>query len=1225
MTEQEFVDSLSRQESDILDFKSKQYDFSGTNKEEKQNKRAKFIKDIICMANTPREGPAHIVLGVKLYSDGTKEMKGITEHIDDADLQTKVSGWVHPHPCFTYEPIRYKNKVYGVISVPPVRNIGPYYYNKDAIGNILIPHRVYLRRSSQNATASQEEQKAVYAWFLESGYNGLLPTIDSATYPWDYFMKLVENFNPRRSFALVLSPLSSDFKSTYISALAGVNWFFVADFDPGSASDGAFAASREILENRRALHLLTKGDSVNFSPRNATYWYLARGIEGRGETLATGKWLDWHRAYSLDLHDKVSAFSKVVQRPITIIVFWYSQSLSRYLNSFLEIAVPPLGSGVDIIIVSDEGDTFKTMGQDYGAKVVQIPLHHLLGGLREFTAKSSNKSSAAVVIPSSTGANIELEAKVVGWIEEELEIVHPNLGRRPPADASGVNEFLRGKPISWFDLALHMDVERDLEPKLHRQVEVLLQKRRTVRVNLYHEPGSGGSTLARRVVWDLRNDYPCVVLHRCHPKQTVERLQKLFSISGNSLIVLAEGNRLSEKQSDELATLLSSRNIPAVILQVLRRFEKPSSLSENSHYLEAVLTLGELYRFENILCRDIPDRAAAIKKSVGSKLDVEKTPFYLGLVAFEKNFVSLPTYIERHFEHLNDIQRKALIYLSLAHFYGQLPLDAQMFAGLFELPPNKSVDLTNVFSEYALRLLVKTDAVSWRPAHQLIAGEFLEQALSLGLDDRRLWPNSLSDVALEFAEFCAQCDGDKWESVSDLLQRVFIYRGETEMLGTVSAGTNLFAKIIMDIPVDEGRLRVFIRLTELYPENSHFWAHLGRFYANQLRQHDKAITAIDKALALHDQDHVVHHMKGMVLRNWMYDLIRRSEPLDEVIARAKQASESFQKAREMSPDDDYGFISEVQLITKLLDYGAKTSGRNAILVTANHQDNWFRESFDVAENLLEEVKRKRQSEKENEYESRCRADLDFLYGKHGEALQTWQNLLDRRTTYAPPIRRQIIRTLLVRSKQSWELMPDRDVERSLDLLQKNVIEEPNDGRNIRLWLQALRASNKSLPIEDVIEKIAYWASTTASFEANYYLYILYALNAIDGSSLAIERCENALEKCRYQTKYRRDRRKSYEWLGLGKGLNGLVHQDALGSWNHNTNFWQHTQRLRRQNGIIINIRGPEAGTIEVAGLKAFFVPGVSGHSFGEAENRRVSFFLGFSFDGLRAWSVEDAF
>jgi hypothetical protein len=48
---------IARSELRTLDFKLEPYDFSGATREEKDRKRAEFAKDIICMANTPRDEP----------------------------------------------------------------------------------------------------------------------------------------------------------------------------------------------------------------------------------------------------------------------------------------------------------------------------------------------------------------------------------------------------------------------------------------------------------------------------------------------------------------------------------------------------------------------------------------------------------------------------------------------------------------------------------------------------------------------------------------------------------------------------------------------------------------------------------------------------------------------------------------------------------------------------------------------------------------------------------------------------------------------------------------------------------------------------------------------------------------------------------------------------------------------------------------------------------------
>lgn len=72
-------------------------------------------------------------------------------------------------------------------------------------------------------------------------------------------------------------------------------------------------------------------------------------------------------------------------------------------------------------------------------------------------------------------------------------------------------------------------------------------------------------------------------------------------------------------------------------------------------------------------------------------------------------------------------------------------------------------------------------------------------------------------------------------------------------------------------------------------------------------------------------------------------------------------------------------------------------------------------------------------------------------------------------------------------------------------------------------------------------------------------------------------------------------------------------------------FWESVDALTRLRGRIAAIDGPQKGRIELnGGVGAFFVPAKSGFHFGRDENRLVDCYLGFSYDGPRAWDVRVA-
>ena len=83
-----------------------------------------------------------------------------------------------------------------------------------------------------------------------------------------------------------------------------------------------------------------------------------------------------------------------------------------------------------------------------------------------------------------------------------------------------------------------------------------------------------------------------------------------------------------------------------------------------------------------------------------------------------------------------------------------------------------------------------------------------------------------------------------------------------------------------------------------------------------------------------------------------------------------------------------------------------------------------------------------------------------------------------------------------------------------------------------------------------------WRAEPGSVDAAYYAYVRNALTAMDGSRLALQGYEQYWEECRELTRFRRNRDRSYEWLGEGPGISRLVHQSRLGDWDRELGFWK---------------------------------------------------------------------
>ena len=79
MTEAQFESILERHEGPQLDFKREVYRLTG-------DAAGDLIKDVLSMANTPREGDSHIIIGVKKHADGTFDLFGLPESPDDYEF-----------------------------------------------------------------------------------------------------------------------------------------------------------------------------------------------------------------------------------------------------------------------------------------------------------------------------------------------------------------------------------------------------------------------------------------------------------------------------------------------------------------------------------------------------------------------------------------------------------------------------------------------------------------------------------------------------------------------------------------------------------------------------------------------------------------------------------------------------------------------------------------------------------------------------------------------------------------------------------------------------------------------------------------------------------------------------------------------------------------------------------------------------------------------------------
>jgi tetratricopeptide (TPR) repeat protein len=1229
MKEELFATLLQRFESDVLDFKLEHHNVTAPDPKQRERKRAQFAKDILAFSNVWRDEPRHIVIGVKPQSDGTFLMQGVSEHVDSADLVRALDGLVHPCPHFDYIPVEHDGKHFGIIEIKADRSIGPFFAVKDVGGGdgaaelLLRKNALYCRRASVNVEANREEQKAIWAWFSDTRNQSFIdyPSDDA----WARFVELSQITSPAQNFVLLLA-LSDSARDARLTNLAGIDWSLVIDLDPASQLFGALKHSHDRLARRRAVHVLTLDGKLLGEPGRSTCWYFPAGLQTTVDPIPELRFRDWVSRFGRAAAQMLEQIAAACSGPTSVIILCEDSTKAQLVRRLAEEITANFGERATCIALTSRVEDWSNLEREEIASIIPMAIGNFLDGLEAQARAAEMGSEEVIQLPGVGGVPKDIAGEVLAFLEEDLELVHLAAGNRLADGDRPIRQFLTGGQISWFELGLQADVEREKLPELLRITQQDLFQRRSSRINLYHEPGSGGSTIARRVVWLCHQKYPCVVLRRCSARETAARIARIYQITGQSVLILREGSDVPETEADQLANLLAGARLPSVLLQVLRRYTPPTS-GMRSTFLAAQLTTVEAERFRAALTHEVPSRRSVLDALVRGSVS-ERRPFLFGLAAFADEFAGLRPYVQNHLREIPAAQIKVLQFLALAHDYGQQTLAASHFAEMLQVPPSRPVIFEKLLSEQARGLLVEHAPGRWRPLHQLVSGEILELTLSSGSADTRLWKAQLGELARAFVRFCRTTAPVPPDELQAIVEQVCVRRNDAELLSGVSAGENRFSRLVSELPTADAKLMLFEQLVDEFPDNPHFWAHLGRYYSIGRKDFGKAEEAIDRAIVLNEGDHVLHHMKGMVLRNLAFQLITGKEPLAAIVSAAKRAADCFQTARNLAPNEDYGYISDAQMTIRILDYAR--GAQNAVTALANETvDPWLREGFERVEDLLSTVREQRRGQAPNGYEEECRAQLDVLYGAHDQALQRWDQLLQRKTpsgqplVYAPSIRRQIVWVQLARCERQWDQLSPKHLQRSLDLLEANIQQEPDDDRNIRLWLQGARFLTPPPALSAAADRVATWRMRGDSLDAIYYLYVLKVLEALDGSAIAADDASKNIEICKTKAGFRRDRTHSFEWLSDGQGLRRLAHQDQLGGWDNEADFWRNTKPLLRIQGTVTRINAPQSGEITIRwGMKVFFVPAQAGMSYGQDENRLVTFFLGFSYEGLRAWSVQ---
>lgn len=255
--------------------------------------------------------------------------------------------------------------------------------------------------------------------------------------------------------------------------------------------------------------------------------------------------------------------------------------------------------------------------------VVGMPWTHISQTFKQLTG---SKRSSRCEIPTSTGAFCYLKEKKKNELCD-LEILSRNECEnqewsndefaRENLRQEEEEKFYKGGDVSWWNFwfADHV-LKRDVHDRLKDKVlDALAGKKldddnKIGLVNIFHQPGAGGSTTARHILWDLKDNFRCCIVKQI-TEQTIDQVTAFRSYEETDdpkpLLVLIE-NRDDEKVAEisallqHRARIIARRNndvkVFCVLLLCTRRANIPA-IGKSSEALKHELSQKELQWFSN--------------------------------------------------------------------------------------------------------------------------------------------------------------------------------------------------------------------------------------------------------------------------------------------------------------------------------------------------------------------------------------------------------------------------------------------------------------------------------------------------------------------------------------------------------------------------------------------------------------------------------------------------
>lgn len=833
-------------------------------------------------------------------------------------------------------------------------------------------------------------------------------------------------------------------------------------------------------------------------------------------------------------------------------------------------------------------------------------------------------------------------------------------------------EFYKGGEATWSDIAKHRAL-RLLEDRDYQNIKNRLEKLmdesspRIKTMRLIHGAGTGGTTLSKRILWDLKQSVPCVRLKKYVP-DTVSMLLEVCKKTGKRVLMTVEQGStvITDDELNILAHQVNAENGKLLILLITRSTDPTTRrpLREEREGKDVLVRLIDtmpariardfLEQFSKYAAqRSNPaERVRRLEAITGDDDNDQRTPFFYGFYAFQEEY-NLLDRLQSTVAICTQNQRELLNCLALVTAYSQnicvafseLPIILDMEddgSGMMNLYVMKD----NLPTAISKLMVIRPDGC--RLCHPIIAEKLL--LLLHSTEDQHAAMNDVVYPAIcSYVQTLYNIYRGGNDRVDIILKELVIDRAYID----ADDKKTKFSPLVEAIPKWRDKEALFRLLIEKFPEKPHYYNHLARLLAfgdvgaQITPQYEAAVEEAEQAIKVAERAGVptpTHRTTlGCIYGQWLIHNIREatrnklrgrfaqkcSDLIDDIKVLYSLAREEFEHARKESEiHDSFNYFPQIHMEYQIIEQLIKFDhGRTIQQLIAQEPSfkAWYDEHFSIATELMLQMR-----DLQNNNPSLLKQAREGLGRISENSLNCikadLRGLLNSNAAGYKRRRRALIYGAFVTNGCQWNGLDKGTCELAEESLRNNFIDSDDGHKNadVETWFELYRRCSYFNAAEAQHILAAYMEG---GYKKNYLLFllafILWESGAAGASPSAVDACirEAQLLARQYGVNTAREHDCFVGTNAIGCPIVPVtdIRRDGSGNPEGLKTFTGRVTEVEYTHGKIL---------LDRLNLEVTFIPNPT--TVNQDEKRifkrenvscRVKLNLMFSYSGLRGWDV----